>query len=146
MPWCGFRLSDKVYIFGWIFMKLTQFVHLINSFNPIDFQKIENQFWKSSHFKLKICISCLRNKVYIFGQIFVKLTQFVHHINSFKPIDFGKKNGTISTGKVAILTHSHTMTPFDAPGKQAFWKHREMEKLLVTSNFSFSHSVFYPYG
>ena len=23
-----------------------------------------------------------------------------------------------------LLTHSHTMTPFDAPGKQAFWKHR----------------------
>ena len=22
-----------------------------------------------------------------------------------------------------ILTHSHTMTPFDAPSKQAFWKH-----------------------
>ena len=22
-----------------------------------------------------------------------------------------------------VLTHSHTMTPFDAPGKQAFWKH-----------------------
>ena len=22
-----------------------------------------------------------------------------------------------------ILTHSHTVTPFDAPGKQAFWKH-----------------------
>ena len=22
-----------------------------------------------------------------------------------------------------ILTHSHTMTPFDAPGKQALWKH-----------------------
>ena len=21
------------------------------------------------------------------------------------------------------LTHSHTMTPVDAPGKQAFWKH-----------------------
>ena len=30
------------------------------------------------------------------------------------------------------LTHSHTMTPFDAPGKQAFWKHcGEKEKLLV---------------
>ena len=28
-----------------------------------------------------------------------------------------------------------TMTPFDAPGKQAFWKH----------NFSFTHSVFYPF-
>ena len=37
-----------------------------------------------------------------------------------------------------FLTHSHTMTPFDAPGKQAFWKHWEEEKLLVTSNFSFS--------
>ena len=38
------------------------------------------------------------------------------------------------------------MTPFDAPGKQAFWKHWEKEKLLVTNNFSFSHSVFYPFG
>ena len=24
---------------------------------------------------------------------------------------------------IVRLTHSHTMTPFDAPGKQAFWKH-----------------------
>ena len=45
------------------------------------------------------------------------------------------------------LTHSHTMTPFDAPGKQAFLKTLwEKEKLLVMSNFSFSHSVFYPFG
>ena len=44
------------------------------------------------------------------------------------------------------LTHSHTMTPFDAPGKQAFWKHWKREKLLVMSNFSFSHIVFYPFG
>ena len=35
----------------------------------------------------------------------------------------------------SFLSHSHTMTPFDAPRKQA-----------VTSNFSFSHSVFYPFG
>ena len=33
------------------------------------------------------------------------------------------------------------MTPFDASGKQAFWKNWEKENLLVTSNFSFSHSV-----
>ena len=45
-----------------------------------------------------------------------------------------------------LLTHSHTMTPFDAPGKQAFWKHWEKEKLIVTSNFSFSHCVFYLFG
>ena len=39
------------------------------------------------------------------------------------------------------------MTPFEDPGKQAFWKHcGEKEKLLVTSNFSFSHSVFYLFG
>ena len=39
------------------------------------------------------------------------------------------------------------MTPFDAPGKQACWKHWEKEKkLLVTSNFSISESVFYQFG
>ena len=38
------------------------------------------------------------------------------------------------------------MTLFDANGKQAFWKHWEKEKLLVTSNFSFSYSVFFPLG
>ena len=32
-------LQDKVYIFAWIFMKLTQFAYLINSLNSIDFQK-----------------------------------------------------------------------------------------------------------
>ena len=37
------------------------------------------------------------------------------------------------------------MTPFNAPGKQAFWKHWEKEELFVTSNFSFTHSVFYPF-
>ena len=35
------------------------------------------------------------------------------------------------------LTHSHTITPFDAPRKQAFSKHWEKEKLLVMSNFLF---------
>ena len=49
-------------------------------------------------------LSCLRDKVYIFGQIFVKLSQFVHLINSFNPIDFEKKNQIISKGKVAILS------------------------------------------
>ena len=39
------------------------------------------------------------------------------------------------------------MTPFDAIGKQDFLKTLwEKEKLLVTSNFSFSHSVFYLLG
>ena len=38
------------------------------------------------------------------------------------------------------------MTPFDAPGEQAFWKHWEKEKLLVMSNFSIFHSVFHRFG
>ena len=39
------------------------------------------------------------------------------------------------------------MTPFDARGKQAFWKHYgKKEKLHIMSNFSFSHSVFYLFG
>ena len=33
-----------------------------------------------------------------------------------------------------------------SPNKQVFWKHWEKEKLLITSNFSFSHSVFYLFG
>ena len=38
------------------------------------------------------------------------------------------------------------MTSFDAPGKQAFLKPLwEKEKSLVTSNFSLTHSVFYPF-
>ena len=68
-------------------------------------KKSDNQYGKSRHFKLKTCISCLCDKVYIFGRIFVKLTQFVYLINSFNPIDLKKKpNLTISKGKVAILS------------------------------------------
>ena len=46
---------------------------------------------------------CVRNEVYILVWIFMKLTQFVHLINSFNPIDF-EKNRTISQGKIAILS------------------------------------------
>ena len=46
----------------------------------------------------------------------------------------------------AHLTHFHTMTPFDAPGKQAFLKNwKKKDKLLVMSNFSFSHRVLYQF-
>ena len=38
------------------------------------------------------------------------------------------------------------MTPFDAPWEASFLKTLwEKEKLLVTSNFSFTHSVFYSF-
>ena len=39
MSWRGFRCPLVFFLFGWIFVKLTHFVHLINTFNPIDFQK-----------------------------------------------------------------------------------------------------------
>ena len=43
------------------------------------------------------------------------------------------------------LTLSQTSPGFYVSAVQVFWKHWEKEKLLVTSNFSFSHSVFYPF-
>ena len=95
-------LRSKVYSFGKIFVKLKQFVHFIKSFNPTDFgKKIGQSEGKSSHFKLKICISCLCNTACICCQIFVKLGQFACIINSLNPIDF-QKNWTISRDKVAI--------------------------------------------
>ena len=57
--------------------------------------KSDNQYWKNSHFKLKICICCLHDIVYNFVRIFVKLAQFVNLLSL-------KKNQTISKGKVAI--------------------------------------------
>ena len=75
-------------------MKLAQFVYIINSLNPVDFEKkkkkIEQSVRESSHFKLKICIPYLCNTVCIYGQIFMKLAQFIYIINSFKPIDLNK--------------------------------------------------------
>ena len=43
------------------------------------------------------------------------------------------------------LTLSQTSPGFYMSVAQGFWKHWEKEKLLVTSNFSFSHSVFYTF-
>ena len=44
------------------------------------------------------------------------------------------------------LTLAQTSPGFYVSAVQGFWKHWEKEKLLVTSNFSFSHSVFNPFG
>ena len=45
-----------------------------------------------------------------------------------------------------ILTLSQISPDFYVSAVQVFWKHYgKKEKLLVTSNFSFSHSVFYSY-
>ena len=44
----------------------------------------------------------------------------------------------------------HTIPTLNNPEKAAFWNHLkdcgEKQKLLITSNFSFSHCVFNPYG
>ena len=49
-------------------------------------------------------------------------------------------------GKFWHLTLCQTSTGFYMSSVQVFWKHWEKEKLLVTSNFSFSDSVFYLFG
>ena len=49
--------------------------------------------------------------------------------------------------EVVFLTLSQTNPGFYVSAVEAFFKTLwEKEKLLVTSNFSFSHSVFYPFG
>ena len=48
--------------------------------------------------------------------------------------------------KNICLTLSQTSPGFQVSGIQVFWRHWEKEKLLVKSNFSFSHSVFHPFG
>ena len=54
---------------------------------------------------------------------------------------------------IDVLKNIKNINPF--PHSDTFWLHWETsilktlwekEKLLVTSNFSFSHSVFYPFG
>ena len=41
------------------------------------------------------------------------------------------------------LTYFHTMTPFDASGKEAFENTVGKGEIACKSNFSFSHNVFY---
>ena len=46
----------------------------------------------------------------------------------------------------SFLTLSQTSPAFYVSAVQVFWKHSgEKEKLLITSNFSFPRSVFYPF-
>ena len=45
-----------------------------------------------------------------------------------------------------VLTLSQTIPGFYVSGTTLLKTQWEKEKLLVTSNFSFSHSVFYPFG
>ena len=45
---------------------------------------------------------------------------------------------------ILIITLTKTSTRFHVSTVQVCRKHWKKEKLLVTSNFSFSHSVFYP--
>ena len=44
-----------------------------------------------------------------------------------------------------MLTLSQTSPGFYVSAAQGFWKHWDKKKLLVTSNFLFSPSVFYPF-
>ena len=59
----------------------------------------------------------------------------------------GEYHGQGYTSFCGVLTHSHKMTPFDALSETSLLKTLwEKDKLLVTSNFSFSYSVFYLFG
>ena len=60
-------------------------------------------------------------------------------------LKLNKPSSAILNTSKRQLTLCQTSRVFCVSAVQVFWKHRgEKEKLLVTSNFSFSHSVFYP--
>ena len=96
-------LRDKVFICCQIFVKLAQFVYLINSFNAIVFEKnLTNSMGKVAISSLKFTFLAYAI-VFILGQISMKLAEFVYLINNLNPIDF-EKIPTKSMGKVAIST------------------------------------------
>ena len=73
-------------------MKLTQYVNLISSSKPIDFEKNRTiSKGKVAILIWKIFISCLRYTICIYGQIFLKLVKFVYIFNNLNHIDFKKK-------------------------------------------------------
>ena len=58
-------------------------------------------------------------------------------------LSFSKRQVSFSE---PCLTLSQTSPGFYTSAVQVFWKHWEKEKLLIRSNFSFSHCVFYLFG
>ena len=46
--------------------------------------------------------------------------------------------------KVRLLIDSHTMTPFDTPGKQAFWKHCGKREIARNEQFLLFPQCFLP--
>ena len=89
-------------------------------------------------------LRCIHVSAFVHGCVHpsVRLSGFVQTITTIFMDRFQS-----SLAHLFSLTHSHTITPFDTPAKQALLKTLwEKEKLLVTSNFSFFHSVFNPFG
>ena len=60
----------------------------------------------------------------------------------FLLVSKGKSRNRNFFTPVSDKSHSHTRTPFDAPWKQAFWKHWENEKLLIIEQFLLFPKVF----
>ena len=53
-----------------------------------------------------------KRKMFVGNQYFLSFSSCLSKALSFKVIHI----------QHIVLTHSHTITPFDTPGKQAFWK------------------------
>ena len=102
--------------------------------------------------------SCARSRSHIFGPVLLKVGHnacFGDICNEFLNGSCRVKKGTYPNGKMYLmlgqfnmnLTHSHIMRHLLTPWKTSLLKTLWVkEKLLVMSNFSFSHSVFYLFG
>ena len=56
------------------------------------------------------------SKLKAFSDNYIKITEKLNLL-------LEKWENIVGKETVNPLTHSHTMTPFDAPGKKTFWKH-----------------------
>ena len=96
-------MKEQKWFYSIFILISTLFMHYLDMKSLFSFFK-KKKIYRFSIICLKYHFefdSCLHDKVYIFGRIFVKLSQFFYLINSSNPIDF-EKNWTISKWKVAI--------------------------------------------
>ena len=129
----GICLDHSFYIYGWISKWFGTIVLLNPSPNKPSF--------------LRLCRTCVLKTLWEKGKLLVT-SNFSFPCSVFYP--FWKLYATCIIFEIVVRL---SVNPF--PHNDTFWHPWETsllktpwekEKLLVTSNFSFSHSVFYPLG
>ena len=110
-------LSYRLYFTYFLFKFLNE-VFVVRCRGHIEFQILLNTIW-SYVIKRFIPINFMQ-VLRLFLHVWWPYTFVTSHtLISFLQVFWLSISGQV---KIWCLTHSHTMTPFDAPGKKAFWK------------------------